>query len=67
MPCSPSLCCHHNKYQRADLPTSGLNGEKLLRRMSSFMALRTRHGRRPRRLLTKSTSAAGVTQPIIDS
>jgi hypothetical protein len=31
------------------------------------MAHSTRDGRRPRRLLTKGTPAAGVTQPIIDS
>jgi hypothetical protein len=31
------------------------------------VAHRTRHGRRPRRLLTKCTPAAGVPRPIIDS
>src|ERR1700680_3936097 len=31
------------------------------------MAHRTRHGRRPRRLLTEGTPAVGVTRPIIDS
>jgi hypothetical protein len=33
----------------------------------SELALRTRHCRQPRRLLTKGTPAAGVTRPVIDS
>jgi hypothetical protein len=39
----------------------------IVQRTSPKLAHMTRHGRRPRRLLTKRTPAAGVMRPIIGS